>query len=150
WTVDRPAQRLVCVEVWHGPSPRLAEFVAETRQRTFGPGVGLPGRVWSSGQPAWIADVTRGGNFPRAPVAVRSGLDGAFGFPIVLEHEVLGVIEFSSRHIRQPDEDLLAMLTAIGSQIGQFLERKQAEQALRQSEARKTAILRSSLDAIFT
>jgi C4-dicarboxylate-specific signal transduction histidine kinase len=43
----------------------------------------------------------------------------------------LGVIEFFSREIRQPDQDLLDMLATIGSQIGQFIERKGAEEAFR-------------------
>jgi GAF domain-containing protein len=42
----------------------------------------------------------------------------------------LGVIEFFSREIRQPDQELLATLATIGSQIGQFIERKRAEEAL--------------------
>src|SRR6202008_1976108 len=49
--------------------------------------------------------------------------------------EALGVIEFFSREIRQPDQQLLNMLATIGSQIGQFIERKRAEQALRRGAA---------------
>jgi len=74
-------------------------------------------------------------NFPRAPVATKVGLHGAFGFPIWRGNEVLGVMEFFSSRIEQPDEDLLEMLTAIGSQIGQFIERRRMEAALRDSEA---------------
>jgi hypothetical protein len=48
--------------------------------------------------------------------------------------EVLGVIEFFSREIRQPDQELLNTLATIGSQIGQFIERKRAEAELRESE----------------
>jgi GAF domain-containing protein len=56
----------------------------------------------------------------------------------------LGVIEFFSREIRQPDQELLNVLATIGSQIGQFIERKRSEEALRESEARA----RSALDGI--
>jgi C4-dicarboxylate-specific signal transduction histidine kinase len=43
----------------------------------------------------------------------------------------MGVLEFYSHDMRQPDHDLLQMLAGIGSQIGQFTERTRAEQALR-------------------
>ena len=39
-------------------------------------------------------------------------------------------MEFFSREIREPDEDLLAMLTTVGSQVGLFVERKRAEEEL--------------------
>ena len=69
-------------------------------------------------------------NFPRAPAAAREHLHAAFGFPVVLEREVLGVMEFFSRDIREPDEELLTMLDTIGRQIGQFIERRRAEEDL--------------------
>ena len=70
-------------------------------------------------------------NFPRAPIAAREGLHAAFAFPILLGGDVLGVIEFFSHEIRQPDQELLDMMATLGSQIGQFIERKRAEDALR-------------------
>ena len=90
--------------------------------------------MWSSLEPEYISDVVSDENFPRAPIAQREGLHAAFGFPILIGREVLGVIEFFSREIRQPDQELLNMLATIGSQIGQFIERKRAEAELRKSE----------------
>jgi len=150
WQVDAEAGLLRCVDMWHCGPPRFPKFEAITRQRTFPRGIGLPGRVWTSGQPAWIPDVVHDTNFPRGPIAAEEGLHGAFGFPIRLGVEVLGVIEFFSPEIRQPDEDLLRMMTTVGSQIGQVIERKRGEEAVRQSEARKTAVFESALDAIVT
>jgi PAS domain S-box-containing protein len=136
WAMDQAATVLRCVDVWHRPAVRAPEFETATRQRTFTPGVGLPGRVWTSGKPAWIPDVAKDANFPRASIAAQEGLHGAFAFPIVLGQEFLGVIEFFSRQIREPDADLLEMVATLGSQVGQFLERRQAEEALRDSEQR--------------
>lgn len=131
WRVDQKEKLLRCVETWHMPSAQLQEFDQGTHSRTFSPGVGLPGRVWSQAQPAWIEDVTRDVNFPRASLAAREGLHAAFGFPVLLGGEVLGVLEFFSEQIQKPDGDLLQMMSAIGSQIGQFIERKETEDALR-------------------
>jgi PAS domain S-box-containing protein len=135
WTVDRDANLLRCLEVWHAPHAEVAEFVAVTRQRTFLRGIGMPGRVWALGEPAWIPDVVQDSSFLRAAAAAKVGLHGAVGFPIKVKESVYGVFEFFSREIREPDNNLLQMVADIGSKIGQFIERTQAEDSLRQSEA---------------
>jgi len=84
----------------------------------------------------------REANFQRTPVAARERLHAAFGFPILLGGEVLGVIEFFSREIRQPDQELLATLATIGSQIGQFIERKRAEEALLRAQSELAHVTR--------
>jgi PAS domain S-box-containing protein len=134
WTVDEEAHILRCVEVWRQPSVHVPEFEADGRRRTFAPGVGLPGRIWVSGKPAWISDVAADTNFARGPVAHREGLHAAVGFPVLVGRKVLGVIEFLSREVREPEDDLLEMMATVGGQVGQFLERRQAEEKLRQSE----------------
>jgi PAS domain S-box-containing protein len=146
WGVDAGSSRLLCVEVWHAPSTAIPEFEAASRQGSFSPGVGLPGRVWKSGEPAWIPDVAGDDNFPRTAIAAHEGLHGAFASPIKFGKDVLGVMEFFSSEIRAPDADLLGMMTAIGNQVGQFIERKRAEAAVRSSEER----LRFALEAART
>jgi PAS domain S-box-containing protein len=136
WFVDQHEKVLRCSEVWHRPSIQVPQFEESSRARTFQPGIGLPGRVWSRAEAAWIPNVVKDDNFPRAPMADHEGLQSAFAFPIVLNDEVLGVIEFFSREISLPDAELLQVTTNVGSQIGQFIERKRAEEALRESEQR--------------
>jgi len=148
WNVDRKANVLSCFDLWHTHTFNVTEFTAVTRETTFPPGVGLPGRVWASGKPAWITDVTKDPNFPRAPIAARVGLHGAFAFPILLGGKVTGVIEFFSREIQRLDDDLLQMMAALGSEIGLFIERKRSEEALRESEMRFRSVLQSALDAV--
>jgi PAS domain S-box-containing protein len=131
WRVDPKEKVLHAVETWHSATVSVPEFERETRSRTLSLGEGLPGRVWSGRQPLWIEDVSRAGNFPRVFAATRERLHSAFGFPILLKDEVLGVLEFFSQQIEKPDHRLLEMMGAIGSQIGQFIERLQAEDALR-------------------
>jgi PAS domain S-box-containing protein len=102
WRVDRETAALRCVELWHKASIEVPEFEKVSREFTFVPGLGLPGRVWSSVEPEYISDVIPDENFPRAAIAQREGLHAAFGFPILLGREVLGVVEFFSREIRLP------------------------------------------------
>ena len=81
WTVDRNAARCVVLDTWHTPAVEFTEFESLSRRSTFSQGVGLPGRVWADGKPAWIPDVVRDANFPRASTAASAGLHAAFGFP---------------------------------------------------------------------
>ena len=149
WSIDREAGVLRCVEIWHKKSIEVPQFEAITRESTFALGIGLPGRVWSSHEPAYIPDVVHDANFLRVSIAAREGLHAAFAFPILLGGEVLGVIDFFSHEIRQPEQELLNMMAALGSQIGQFIERKRAEDALRRSEAYLTEAQRLSRTGSF-
>jgi PAS domain S-box-containing protein len=142
WSIDREAGVLRCVEVWHKESVEVPQFEATSRESTFVPGIGLPGRVWFSREPIYIPDVVRDANFPRAPITGREVLHSAFGFPILLGDDVLGVMEFFSHEIRQPDRELLNMMATLGSQIGQFIERKRAEDALHQAQTELAHVTR--------
>src|SRR5207249_4037759 len=109
WTPDVDGNVLRCRDVWHAPAAAIEKFVLVSYERTFAPGIGLPGRVWSSLKPAWIPDVTKDENFPRAPFAAAAGLHAAFAFPILSGERFLGVMEFFSGEIREPDDALLAV-----------------------------------------
>jgi signal transduction histidine kinase len=111
---------------------------------SFLPGMGLPGRVWSSKQPAWIQDVALGANFPRLQVAGEVGLKAALAIPIVSGKEVLAVIEFFMPEPRREDERLVKVITAVAAQLGLVIERKRVEQTLRDNET----VLRESYDRI--
>lgn len=150
WMVDYKENHLYCIGVWHQPFLHAQEFEQMTRSVHFPLNIGLPGRVWASGKLAWIDDVVVDPNFPRFKVAKIAGLHSAFGFPILLQNKVLGVLEVFTRKMQKPDEPLLNMLASIGPQIGQFIERKRTENELRESEAHKSTILESALDSIIT
>ncbi len=136
WRVDPHANVLRRVESWHPEGVEFARFEAASRDAEYPPGIGLPGRVWEAGQPVWVRGVTPGASFPRAKIAREEGLLSAVGFPIRLSGTVAAVMEFFSRQALEPDEGVLRILGAIGNQVGQFLERKRAEEELRESEAR--------------
>jgi two-component system, sensor histidine kinase and response regulator len=149
WDVDRRDHVLVAGTVWQG-STATTEFVDASRQSMFALGVGLPGRVWESAKPVWVVDVQKDTNFPRHAFAQATGLRAAFAFPILIDAGVLGVMEFFSIVNHPPDEDLLEMMAAIGSQMGQFIERKRKEEEHLQSEERSRRMIDTSLDAVVT
>jgi two-component system, cell cycle sensor histidine kinase and response regulator CckA len=148
WELDEAAGVLRCAAYWHAAGLELDDFESLSRSITFPPGIGLPGRVFASGRPTWIDDVTKDLNFPRASLATRAQLHAASGFPIFRGGEVRGMMEFFRRDAQPPDEDLLETMASIGTHVGQLLERKRGEEALRASEARARAILESALDCV--
>ncbi len=130
WVIDHEIDALRCVHIWNAPAAAFPEFDAVSRAATFARGIGLPGRVWASGEPAWIDGVAGDPNFPRGAVAAREGLHSAVAFPVVLRGEVLSVMEFFTRVARRPDEDLLSTLRTVGHQIGMFIDRRRAQEEL--------------------
>src|SRR5262249_24758487 len=141
WTVDPSANVLRCLEIWHSPLASHPEWEWQTRRFTFAPGVGMPGQVWGTGEAVWIPDVTRDANLLRAALAVQEGLHAAFAFPILLDEQLLGVVEFLSPRFREPEQDLREVFAGVGRQLGQFLERKQVEDQFRQAQHRLRHVL---------
>jgi diguanylate cyclase (GGDEF)-like protein/PAS domain S-box-containing protein len=131
WSMDERKKAICCVETWSIPSKAVTQFISEVRKLTFQPtNKGLVRQVWVNGKPHWIPDVSRDEGFQRAQLAANAGLHGAFAFPILAGNVTLAVLEFYSHEIRNPDPSLLQMVRVIGSQIGQFMARKQAEENL--------------------
>ena len=125
WVVDRQENVLRNKINWQGPLLDLSVFESATQKITFKSGIGLPGRVWASGKHLWIMNVIEDKNFPRFKYALKYGLHGACGFPIVYENNVIGVMDFFSRSIRSFDNDMLDMMDALCHHIGMFLARQQ-------------------------
>jgi signal transduction histidine kinase len=138
WKVDTQAELLRFVDLWHAPAVEASVFCEENRELTFQGGIGLVGQVWASGHPIWIPDVARDPGFRRAPMAARVGLGlhGWCGFPVCKGERLYGVIEFFTDEIREADENVLEMMADIGIKIGQFVDRNEVEEELRQSEMR--------------
>jgi PAS domain S-box-containing protein len=137
------AGSLRCVHTWAAPDTDAARFEERCMELMFEPGIGLPGRVWESGAPAWVTDVSSDLNLPRAEAATDAGLRSAFAFPVVRGGAVLGVLEFFTRETREADQGLLADFSVFGFQMGQFIGREIAEHELRESRDQLEAILRS-------
>ncbi|MGH1573369.1 response regulator [Methylobacterium sp. P31] len=122
---------LVPTGIWHCDAPeRFARFRAATAATQLGAGVGPAGRAVLSGAPEWILGAQASPDDPRAADGIRAG----FGFPVTVGREVVAALEFFACDAAPPDPALLKVMTNIGAQLGRVIERKRAEETLRQAK----------------
>ncbi len=141
WMVDREAGVLRCRAAWARtedtqtqPEPEVAND-----ERALELGQELPGAVWESGRAVW-EDGPRDARRPVADGGAPEPRSQARAcIPISSGQEVAGVLELTSREPRPRDERLDELLAALGVQIGNFIERRQAEEALGRVELFRTA-----------
>ena len=101
-------------------------FRQVTESTKFVPGIGLPGRVLANSKAAWIRDVTKDSNFPRAKLAEQIGVKAGFAFPILIGPKVVAVMEFFAEDAIELDAKLLHVMESIGYLLGRIFERDHA------------------------
>ncbi len=150
WEVPVEAPALRFVSGWSVPGLDAEPLWRLSRELSFEPGIGLPGRAWETGEAVWIADVACDPDFPRQPAAVELGLRAALAIPVPLgpPEAVLAIAEFHTDSFDSPSEDLIDLLATFADQLGAFIERRRAENTIRTVEQFKSAVLASSLDCI--
>src|SRR5262249_10035392 len=135
WTVHGGGLRLVAF--WHAEHFAAGpQFLAAGGAIELGPGVGLPGRVWPSAQPAWIRAARTAPDFPRADAPHQAGLAAAFCFPLLSADGVEGCVEFFADLELDPSADVLATTASLGRRVGDALRRHRQDEIVRRSEAR--------------
>lgn len=141
WEKTPESKELKCRYAWNAPclneSEALEDFKKISFDRTFKKGTGLPGRVWENLEPSWISNVVLDENFPRAPFAKKLGMKSGFGFPIFYKKQFKGVIEIFTRQECRPDIHHIQMMLNLGSQIGQWMRLKRAEELLNKLTLKK-------------
>lgn len=135
WAMD-PAHpegpRLVCKHFWHQPDHDVGAFSSASSALSMGPGQGLVGRVWATGQAEWVEDVPDHPTFLRRSSAHDCGLWSGYVFPVTYatdngDQHRPGVLEFYSTLSRQPDAQLPKLSATIGALIAQTAQRLENE-----------------------
>src|SRR5439155_5095785 len=134
WVPAAGVSYLECSPAWFTTSKDVEPFRRRSESMTFEPGMGMPGSVWSTSAPIWIAAVRSERNFPRAPWGREVGVGAGLGVPVLAGDEVVAVLEFFVFEPCPEDEDLVGVVSAAAAQLGFLVRRKQAEDALRKSE----------------
>ena len=149
WEVDSPREAMHFVTSWKRPGRDTSAYEATEPGTSYRRGEGLAGRVWEAGAPVSVTDIAADGS-ARPEAAVAAGLHGLAGFPVRSGRRVVGMISLLTWAPRELDEGLLAVMNDIGSQIGEFVERKRAEVALQDSEKRMRSVLDNVSDGLAT
>jgi PAS domain-containing protein len=139
WVPSSDAAVLDFVAAWYCGDGELKPFRAVSEASHFKQGVGLPGRVWKSKQPAWVEDVTNDPNFPRSAAARTAGLKTGVGIPILSRGKVIVVLEFFMRESREQSERLLKVITAVAGQLDLLRRATRAEAEAREQQFRTLA-----------
>jgi PAS domain S-box-containing protein len=129
---------------WHAAGFDSSRFERVSRELALRPGFGLPGQALESGRPAWLADMAEDPSFPRATAGPLAGA----AFPMGTTSGVAGVIELFASPPSEPDDDLIAVMEALGVAIGEFIEARRAGTVVREREAQLEAILRGVADSV--
>ncbi|MBD2435938.1 PAS domain S-box protein [Nostoc sp. FACHB-110] len=146
WLLSDDGQVLEHSLSWYEAESGLEAFCQASQTMKFAPGEALPGRVWQTKQPEWIADVsaTAHPTFWRSPAAAKVGLKAGFAVPIVADGEVLAVLVFFKRTCVAVDKRLLMLVGTVATQLGSLIQRKLIEAAHRISEERLQLALAAS------
>jgi PAS domain S-box-containing protein len=147
--LDAPTSQLVFEQSWGEPAAAVERLREASPQAISGHGSGLAGRACQERRPQWVLDAVRDKQAARKALARESDLGGAFVFPVLAGGQAMGVLAFASRTIRAPDDHLLQAVRSIGEQVGQFLVRRRADDAIRLAEAQCRSLLELSVDWVW-
>lgn len=131
WIPRPDGSYLECSPAWYDRTGGLTRFRDETEGFVYPSDVGIAGRVWRSKKPLWVKDLALVKEYPRAPIALRHGFRSAVGIPVTAAGDVAAVMLFGLTEWRDKDERWVDLVSSIGSQLGQVIWRKRAEDELR-------------------
>lgn len=142
--------QLVPTKIWHiNKKLDISDFKSITEETTFEPGIGLPGRIWVTNQPAWIDDIQQDHNFPRANLCQKISLHSAVGFPISIQNRTIAILEFFTTNTRHKDNDMLNLFLILGNQLGRLWEKREIERRVHDSNERSRLLLDSAGEGIY-
>ncbi|MDZ8187972.1 MAG: PAS domain S-box protein [Nostoc sp. ChiSLP02] len=139
WSVDQENNVLHRLSSWHSSDLNVENSRVFNQPATLALGEGLAGQAWANGQPVWICKLDRDENF--FPAAIE--------LPIAVGNKILGAMEFFTNEILLPDLDLLQKMSAIATQIGQFIEQQRIKSLLQATQETSRRILAGGNVEIF-
>jgi len=147
---EKDPSQLLPTKIWYLQNrEKIEQFKSVSEHTHFYAGVGLPGRILASGEPAWIEDVKSDQNFPRNKLCSNIQIHAAFGIPVIAKARVLAVLEFFSFDTLPPDIALMRLGRALGRQLGEIYQKREAVEAIAHAEEKSRLLLESAGEGIF-
>lgn len=135
WVGQEDERALRRISSWSDGSAEIAAFDRAMQGFTFGYGHGLAGRAWALGKPVWQREILEDSALLPAEALTEAGLDCALAYPVTMRDRVVAVLQFFGREGRDPDQGVFQMLGSTSILVSQFLERRRAEELIRENEA---------------
>jgi PAS domain S-box-containing protein len=135
WIPREDLKVLRCSPAWWGEAKKFEKFRTISEELRYPTHTGLQGRVWASRKPEWIRDISQKSesDLLRIQMLKELGFKSALGVPIVANDKVLAVLVFLMLETRETDERLVGLISTVAAQLGSVIQRKFAEEALRQA-----------------
>jgi PAS domain S-box-containing protein len=146
WMVDSEHSLLRCSDVWYIPGEPFQEYESTCRQKVYRQGEGVPGKSWETKEPLYFSNLSD--VLMQSYSAVKADLVASFSFPVMFSQKVLGVIQLYGTSVAEPDQELLTIVASLGTQIGEFIQRRRTEYSLDSSESRLNAIINSMAEGV--
>jgi PAS domain S-box-containing protein len=152
WITDEVSGKLKPAYLWYTPTDKMNDFALACSQIELTQAQDILGQVWDGGKPLWISKHAASPDSPR--FEALSSLDPhglvALPLPIWEGSGISGVAEFFSENLGPEDKLLIETLVAICTRISWYVQRKKAEQILRDSEEKYRQLVTGIQDyAIF-
>lgn len=129
WMVEN--EKLIVEALWSSDKDEKLKYsLMEDRSREISKGSGLLGRVWENKAALWIPTIYKEQQFVRKNEVIAMGWNSVFATPIMNDNDVIAIIEFFNKDTSTPDKEMINVLESIGRQIGNYIERKKAEEKL--------------------
>jgi PAS domain S-box-containing protein len=120
-------QMLTCHEYWLAPDCSADEFIALSMQpKISDPRAGTVSQAILQGKIVWLTDHSPL-NLRRSRLAREAGLRGAVSVPVRRGRGIEDALEFFSDRVEVPDQVTLDTLDSVSSEVGQFLDRNEAQ-----------------------
>ncbi len=129
WLPDEEGRLMRCRAVWSASGRDASRVIEGSTRAELRPGEGIVGRAWGLQRDCWIPDLLELGDDPSHPLAgtlIEAGVRAVVAVPLTGTDGVVAVLQLLATEPRQPDDDTLHMLEAIGEQAGHALYRRLA------------------------
>ena len=136
WVFDQEQNCLKCSPGYYVRDDNLASFYEYEKLLRLTPNTGLVGMAWSSQKPVWIDDLSIGveneSKFIGADQALAVGIHGVLGVPVSCQQSLMAILLFFRKEPLTIKKDILHLVMAVADQLGSLIQRRQAEDQLRQ------------------